>query len=164
MARLEPKLEGTKSVRRSEASLIPAVLIGDLADPDGTGASHGRSRAIRSSGRRFIVYFVWRINTEICEAASETLKDSTAHGYYAFGLIGTAFRELEWKTLIFFERAIPISANAWLTGAALNEYFLNPTEEAASSMQQTVAEVKEVFATQIIGERLKIRGIFSHGR
>ena len=32
--------------------------------------------------------------------------------YDAFGLIGTTFRELEWKTRIFFERAVPISPNA----------------------------------------------------
>ena len=30
----------------------------------------------------------------------------------AFGLIGTTFKELGWKTLIFFERAVPISPNA----------------------------------------------------
>jgi hypothetical protein len=34
--------------------------------------------------------------------------DLTALGYDAFGLIGTTFRELDWKTLIFFERAAPI--------------------------------------------------------
>ena len=33
--------------------------------------------------------------------------------YDAFGLIGTTFRELDWKMLIFFERAVPISPNAW---------------------------------------------------
>jgi hypothetical protein len=31
----------------------------------------------------------------------------------AFGLIGAAFRELDWKVLIFFESAVPISPNAW---------------------------------------------------
>jgi hypothetical protein len=31
----------------------------------------------------------------------------------AFGLIGTTFRALDWKTLIFFERAVPMSPNAW---------------------------------------------------
>ena len=36
----------------------------------------------------------------------------TDGGYDAFGLIGTTFRELEWKTQIFFERAVPISPNA----------------------------------------------------
>jgi hypothetical protein len=30
----------------------------------------------------------------------------------AFGLIGATFRELDWKTLIFVERAAPISPNA----------------------------------------------------
>ena len=35
------------------------------------------------------------------------------HGYDAFGLIGTPFGELEWKAPIFFERAVPISPNAW---------------------------------------------------
>jgi hypothetical protein len=33
--------------------------------------------------------------------------------YHAFGLIGTTFRELGWKTLIFLERAVPVSPNAW---------------------------------------------------
>ena len=33
--------------------------------------------------------------------------------YDAFGLIGTTFRDLDWKTPIFFERAVPISPNAW---------------------------------------------------
>ena len=33
--------------------------------------------------------------------------------YDAFGLIGTNFTEFDWKTLIFFERAVPISSNAW---------------------------------------------------
>ena len=33
--------------------------------------------------------------------------------YDAFGLIGTTSRELDWKTLIFFEKAVPISPNAW---------------------------------------------------
>ena len=36
----------------------------------------------------------------------------------AFGLIGTTFRELVWKTLIFFERAVPISPNAWYDSRA----------------------------------------------
>jgi hypothetical protein len=31
----------------------------------------------------------------------------------AFGLIGTTFRELDWETLIFFERAVPIGPDAW---------------------------------------------------
>jgi hypothetical protein len=31
--------------------------------------------------------------------------------YDAFGVIGTTFRELDWKTLIFFERAVPITPN-----------------------------------------------------
>jgi hypothetical protein len=37
---------------------------------------------------------------------------SADSNYDAFGLIGTTFRELDWKTLIFFERVIPISPNA----------------------------------------------------
>ena len=32
--------------------------------------------------------------------------------YDAFGLIGTTFRELDWKTIIFFERAVPVSPSA----------------------------------------------------
>jgi hypothetical protein len=31
----------------------------------------------------------------------------------AFGLIETTFRELDWKTLVFFERAVAISPNTW---------------------------------------------------
>ena len=34
------------------------------------------------------------------------------HYYHAFGLIGATFRELGWKTPIFFEGAVPISPNA----------------------------------------------------
>ena len=37
----------------------------------------------------------------------------TVRAYDAFGLIGSTFRELDWKTLIFFESAVPISLNAW---------------------------------------------------
>jgi hypothetical protein len=33
--------------------------------------------------------------------------------YVRCGVIGTTFRELGWKTLIFFERAVPITPNAW---------------------------------------------------
>ena len=40
------------------------------------------------------------------------MNDFTAHGYDAFEIIGTTFRELHWKTPTFFERAIPISPNA----------------------------------------------------
>jgi hypothetical protein len=32
--------------------------------------------------------------------------------YDAFGLVGTTFRELGWKTRMYFERAAPISPNA----------------------------------------------------
>ena len=35
-----------------------------------------------------------------------------AHCYDAFGLIGTTFTELDWKTLICYERVVPISPNA----------------------------------------------------
>ena len=38
---------------------------------------------------------------------------SAALVYDAFGLLGTTFRGLERKMLIFFERAVPISPNAW---------------------------------------------------
>ena len=38
-----------------------------------------------------------------------TLRSTATHD--AFGLIGTTFRELGRKTLIFFERAVPISPN-----------------------------------------------------
>jgi hypothetical protein len=37
----------------------------------------------------------------------------TRAGYDACGLIGTTFRELDWKMRIFLERAVPISPNAW---------------------------------------------------
>ena len=46
-------------------------------------------------------------------------------------------------------------------GAELNEYFQNPTEEAAKTMNKTVEEVKELFSTQIIGESFKIRAAFA---
>ncbi|CAE7182300.1 unnamed protein product [Symbiodinium necroappetens] len=82
------KLDSSRSVRRSEASLIPAILIGELVDPRGKGA-------------------------------------------------------------------------------ALNKQFQNPTDETVKSIPvgnplygKTVEEIKEEFADQVIGERLKIRGIF----
>ena len=34
----EPKLEESRTVRRSEAALIPALLLGELVDPNGNGA------------------------------------------------------------------------------------------------------------------------------
>ena len=37
-AGMEPKLEGSRTVRRSEAALIPALLLGELVDPNGNGA------------------------------------------------------------------------------------------------------------------------------
>ena len=39
--------------------------------------------------------------------------DGTAPGCDASRVSGTTFRELDWKTLIFFERAVPNSPNAW---------------------------------------------------
>ena len=54
----------------------------------------------------------WRLS----EATTPTgwpSKRVKAVTYDAFGLIGTTFRELDWQTLIFFERAIPISPNTW---------------------------------------------------
>ena len=81
-AGIEGKMDGTTTIRRSEASLIPVVLLGDLADPNGKGV-------------------------------------------------------------------------------ALNKHFqAEPTQEVANFMGKTIAEVKEAFATQIIGERMKIRSIF----
>ena len=45
--------------------------------------------------------------------AGRSVSFGTIHiTYHAFGLIGTTFRELEWKTLIFAERAVPITPNA----------------------------------------------------
>jgi hypothetical protein len=38
-----------------------------------------------------------------------------APAYDVFGRIGTTFRELDWRALIFFERAVPTSPNAWYT-------------------------------------------------
>lgn len=38
-AGMKGKADGTTTIRRSEASLIPAVLVGDLADPNGKGAA-----------------------------------------------------------------------------------------------------------------------------
>ncbi|OLQ00267.1 hypothetical protein AK812_SmicGene17109 [Symbiodinium microadriaticum] len=52
-------------------------------------------------------------------------------------------------------------------GAALNKQFQNPTDETVKSIPvgnplygKTVEEIKEEFADQVIGERLKIRGVF----
>jgi hypothetical protein len=42
--------------------------------------------------------------------------------YDAFGLIGTTFRELDWKTLIFFEAAVPISLNDWYAGRCQDDF------------------------------------------
>ena len=41
-AGMEAKHESARSIRRSEAALIPAVLVGDLADPCGKGAALNR--------------------------------------------------------------------------------------------------------------------------
>ena len=38
-AGVEEKCRGARTVRRSEASLVPAVLVGDLTDPQGKGAA-----------------------------------------------------------------------------------------------------------------------------
>jgi hypothetical protein len=38
----------------------------------------------------------------------------------AFGLTGTALRELDWRTQIFFERAVPMSPSAWSGPVALS--------------------------------------------
>jgi hypothetical protein len=44
------------------------------------------------------------------QAAQQVRRAAT---YDAFGLIGATFRQLDWKTLTFFERVAPISPNAW---------------------------------------------------
>jgi hypothetical protein len=36
-----------------------------------------------------------------------------APSYDAFGSVGATFRELDWKTQVFFEREDPITPNAW---------------------------------------------------
>ena len=41
-AGMEAKHESARTIRRSEAALIPAVLVGDLADPCGKGAALNR--------------------------------------------------------------------------------------------------------------------------
>ena len=45
-------------------------------------------------------------------AAASSAAGESRCAYGAFELIGTNFTELDWKTLIFFERAVPISPNA----------------------------------------------------
>ena len=51
-------------------------------------------------------------------AARASTKSSSSDRFWsagirdAFGLIGTTFRELDWRMRIFFERAVPISPNA----------------------------------------------------
>jgi hypothetical protein len=44
---------------------------------------------------------------------THVMTGAASTGYDAFGLIGATFKELDWKTLIFFERAVPINPNAW---------------------------------------------------
>ena len=44
---------------------------------------------------------------------SKALRGGGGGSYDAFGLIGTIFRELDWKSLIFLEVAAPITPSAW---------------------------------------------------
>jgi hypothetical protein len=44
--------------------------------------------------------------------ASVRRRSTRRRTYHALGLIGATFRELGWKTLIFFKRAVPTSPNA----------------------------------------------------
>jgi hypothetical protein len=64
---------------------------------------------------RIIRYFLQEITRRITIRMNYTtrrLDGCTAHGHHAFGLIATTFSELDWKTLIVFERAVPIVPNA----------------------------------------------------
>jgi hypothetical protein len=45
------------------------------------------------------VSHVWRVTDEI--SAGAHVNDFTAHGYNAFGVFGTIFRQLEWKANFF---------------------------------------------------------------
>jgi hypothetical protein len=58
------------------------------------------------------VYFLFSLAALSIKYTGPCTNDFNAHGYDVFGLIGTTFRELDYKTLIFFERAVPISPNA----------------------------------------------------
>ena len=58
-------------------------------------------------------YIWWSSMQKKCRVARN---DSTALVYDAFGLIGTTVIELDWKTLIFFERAAPMSKRMVGTG------------------------------------------------
>ena len=61
-----------------------------------------------------------RLHLAMTAASQEDEAGNSSHGpcghfpagrspsYHAFGLIGTTFRELGWKMLIFFERAVPM--------------------------------------------------------
>jgi hypothetical protein len=44
---------------------------------------------------------------------ADVLNGRTALVYDAFGIFGTVFRELAWKTPIFSWRAVPKTPNAW---------------------------------------------------
>jgi hypothetical protein len=58
------------------------------------------------------------------------MNDFAAHGYDAFGVIGTTFRELDRKTLIFFARAAPMTPNARPGGGGLAQFSTIPARAA----------------------------------
>jgi hypothetical protein len=59
------------------------------------------------------IEWLWLIGIWVLLLTLPHWRDNRITPYDAFGFIGTTFRELERKTLIFFERAVPISPNAW---------------------------------------------------
>ena len=92
---------------------------------------------------------------------------SGSRRYDAFGLIGTTFRELDWKTLIFFERAGPISPNApqvdkkeftnwWKTKDMSAELARQRKQKAAEVVARLHAHVTELLVTSTRGaEQIK---------
>ena len=80
--------------------------------------------------------------------------------YDAFGLIGTTFRELGWKTLIFFERLVPISPNAHLRRRAPQVVVVLSKGEPLGSESWWEGYVVDELADTAEAEAAAPRGVF----
>ena len=69
--------------------------------------------------------------------------------YNAFGLIATTFRELDWQTLIFFDRAVPISPNAWYDHLGLGAQHVLLQADAPAVLRRRIV-VSEIDAPNIL--------------
>jgi hypothetical protein len=93
---------------RTQARYRAAFAAEATLDPLASASPPGGGGAMYSS------------HTHVCSGESRegNIQQGGAHmtsppeGYVAFALIGTTFRELGWKTLIFFERVVPVSPSA----------------------------------------------------